>query len=258
MLVGWLADPGNEDGTIGGAELTQREFRQAKPKAVKTVTVTPEKLELVRDCDVVCVFNCVRYPESTVSALSGKRVVRYWNDVAPHGSPRLTRWLVGNATCVFTSPLHLERFPWINGTRPDTRLIPPPVQLDRFREAFKRHERAGAVALGPWMNPGKAPHLAAEWAESAEERIDFYGGGPFAPAGSRPLTYDQVPDVLARHETFVHLPSVLEPFGRTVVEAWAAGCELVVNGLVGARYWIEQEPDKLDTAAQDFWALVTG
>jgi glycosyltransferase involved in cell wall biosynthesis len=258
MKIGWLADPGNADGTLGGAELTQREFRQAKPKGVSTVTVKPDQLEKLRDVDVVCVFNSVHYPEQTVSALAGKRVVRYFNDVAPHGDPRLTRWLIANADCVFTSPLHLERFPWINGHKPSTHLIPPPVQLDRFREAFKRHsQRAGAVALGPWMNPGKAPHRAAEWAAQQGVQIDFYGGGPFAPPGSQPLAYEQVPGTLARYEWFVHLPAVLEPFGRTVVEAWAAGCKPVVNGLVGAAYWLERDRDRLETAANDFWEVVT-
>lgn len=258
MKVAWLADAGNADGTIGGAELTQREFRAAKPKDVKTVTVQPDRLELIRDCAAVCVFNCVGYPAATIRALSGKRVVRYFNDVAPHGSPDLTGWLVGNAECVFTSPLHLERFPWINGHRPRTHLIPPPVSLDRFRARQNAAERrTGAVALGPWMNPGKAPHRAAEWAAEAGVSLDFYGGGPFAPPGSRPVEYDKVPELFAMYRTFVHLPSVLEPFGRTVVEAWAAGCELVINGLVGARYWIEQDPVALDTAATDFWNLVT-
>jgi glycosyltransferase involved in cell wall biosynthesis len=255
VRVGWLSD----DSTyIGGAELTQAEFAATAPKGVGVVEVAPDQLEVLRGCDVVCVFNSVTYPADTTRALTGKRVVRYWNDVAPHGNPDLTRWLVANADNVFTSPLHLERFPWINGTEPSTHLIPPPVDLGPFREAFKRQqERAGAVAVGPWMNPGKSPHLAAEWAQNAGVPIDFYGAGPFAPLGSKPLNYEQVPEVLARYETFVHLPSVLEPFGRTVVEAWAAGCQVVVNRLVGARWWIEENPDGLETAAQDFWTLVT-
>jgi hypothetical protein len=41
------------------------------------------------------------------------------------------------------------------------------------------------------------------------------------------------------------------------VEAWAAGLELVVNRLVGARYWITDNPDGLETAAEDFWKVVT-
>jgi hypothetical protein len=41
------------------------------------------------------------------------------------------------------------------------------------------------------------------------------------------------------------------------VEADAAGCKVITNRLVGARYWLEKAPDKLESAADDFWKLVT-
>ena len=46
-----------------------------------------------------------------------------------------------------------------------------------------------------------------------------------------------MPDLLARYQTFVYLPSAIEPFCRVAVEAWAAGCDVLVNSLVGARYY---------------------
>lgn len=257
MRVGWLADAGNADGTVGGAELTAAEFRAAAPEGVEVGLLAPTELELVRELDVVCVFNCVTYPAEWAAALAGKPVLRYWNDVAPHGDPHLTRWLVGHATNVFTSPLHQARFPWLNGGRPNCKLVAPPVGLQRFKQAADHPgQRAGAVAVGPWMNPGKAPHLAAEWARQQGVELHFYGGGPFAPATSQPVGYHDMPEVLARYQTFVHLPSVLEPFGRGVVEAWAAGCQIVVNRLVGSRWWIEEAPDRLERSAAEFWALV--
>jgi glycosyltransferase involved in cell wall biosynthesis len=65
-----------------------------------------------------------------------------------------------------------------------------------------------------------------------------------------------MPALLAEYERFVFLPTVIEPFGRTVVEAWAAGCEIITNGLVGARYWMEEDPGALETAGEDFWRVV--
>ena len=41
---------------------------------------------------------------------------------------------------------------------------------------------------------------------------------------------------------------VLEPFGRVVAEAWAAGLEIVTNDLVGAKYWITEKPEAIETA----------
>ena len=74
--------------------------------------------------------------------------------------------------------------------------------------------------------------------------VDFFGDGPFAPQGPRQVPYEAMPALLAQYETFVFLPTVIEPFGRLVAEAWAAGCEIVTNGQVGARWWIEDEPGR--------------
>jgi hypothetical protein len=97
----------------------------------------------------------------------------------------------------------------------------------------------------------------ARWAEG-NGGVDFYGGGAFAPAGSREIAPEGVPAILARYRTFVFLPDVIEPFGRCVAEAWAAGCQIVTNGLVGAGWWIRERPENLRTAAADFWGAVCG
>jgi hypothetical protein len=43
-----------------------------------------------------------------------------------------------------------------------------------------------------------------------------------------------------------------------VVEAWAAGCGLIVNSQVGALFYLDGEHERLMTAADDFWALALG
>ena len=262
MKCGWLADHGNVDGTgFGGAELTQSEFRSAAPDGVEIVPVLRQpdmryNLDDLRDCDMACVFNVALYPKETLDALKPLRVVRYWSDVCPHGDPNLTRWLVGNATNIFCSPLHYERFPWRNGSEAEYHLIPPPVPLDRFREAAERSQgRAGTVSIAPWRGRGKTPRLVQEWAKE-NGPVDFFGGGSQAPPGSMQLSYAQIPDLLARYEIFIYLPTALEPFCRLAAEAWASGCQVIVNNLVGARYWITEAPEKLDSASDDYWRVV--
>lgn len=257
MRVAWLADRSNTDGTgPGGAEFTQAEFAQAAPKDVEVVYVARDRLEDAEGCDVACVFNVALYGPETVEALKGKRLVRYWNDVCPHGSAKLTRWLLTNSTNVFCSPLHHERFPWRNGNSLEYRLIPPPVNLEPFRQAASAADgRSGAVSVAPWRGWGKTPELVQEWA-AQNGGCDFYGGGQMAPPGSAPVPYNQMPELLARYDRFVYLPTMLEPFCRLVVEAWAAGCRVVTNELVGARWWIENDPAALETAATDFWGVV--
>ena len=110
------------------------------------------------------------------------------------------------------------------------------------------------------MHVGKGLVQAIEWAEE-HEPVDFWGPLPAdLPASPHvqvkgPVPPEHVPSILGRYRRFLFLPTVVEPFGRAVVEAWAAGCELIVNRNVGALHWLEQ-PRGLETAAGDFWRLV--
>lgn len=249
MKVSILADPGNADGTLGGAELTMREFALAAPSHVEVVDSL--------DCDRVVVGNCVSFGAELLTKLRGKRVFRYHNDLARHENPELREWLERHATHIFTSPLH-QRLYGLDGVWPN---VPPPIDLDAFKAPRQsRKRREGAVALAPWQNPGKGQQLLREWAD-ANGPVDVYGGGPFVPGGPNlnvkgPLAPEKVAQTLWRYRTFVHLPTSPEPFGRAVAEAWAAGCELVVNRQVGALHYIREEPEKLRSAAEDFWKAV--
>lgn len=239
--VAFLGDRGNQDGTIGGAELTMLEFSRAAPAEVVHATTL--------DAQMVVIGNCATYSKALIPELVGKRIVWFHNDLSPHIDPGLKVWLDENATHVFCSPLQRDRYGL------DGELIPPAIDLDRF----KKSNGEGMVSIGTWQNPGKGQQSLWEYAER-HGPIDIYGTGPFAPT-QPPLQfkgavqYDDVPEVLSQYATFVHLPWDVEPFGRGVVEAWASGLDLVVNDLVGARYWIEQAPEKLHTAAEDFWSL---
>lgn len=242
MRVGWLAD--DLGITIGGAELTQAEFRKAAPDGVEIVDCPPGGV--VEGLNRYVIHNCVSYAPTEIRLSNS---FKYWHDVGPHLTDEQWRALE-NARPICCSPLQAERM------KLDATVIPPAMPLEAFRKAAENAGgRSGAVAVGPWMNPAKNPRGPAEWA-AGNGGISFIGSGPFAPPSAVPVVYEDLPEVLARFKTFVHLPLVLEPCGRSTVEAWAAGCEVVVNRLVGARHWIANEPEKLDTAARDFWELV--
>ena len=246
MKVGWLADDASY---VGGAELTQAEFRAAAPDDVEIIDCPTGSV--TRGLDRYAVHNCVTYTPEDLAAIQDAPAIKYYNDVGTWLRDDRRKVLQEHARAVCVSPLQAEYM----GLR-DAALIPPPVDLDRFEQAAAgvNGDRRGTVSVASWRNLGKAPHRAAEWAAD-HGGLDFYGDGPFAPVGSQPVAYDRMPGLLARYETFVFLPTVIEPFGRLVVEAWAAGCALVVNDLVGARYWIDR-PDAIRSAATDFWALV--
>ena len=243
------ADAGNADGSVGGAELTMKEFADAAPGHIK----------LVKDfgsADAAIIGNCVQLPVESLDVLSKvAKVIRYHHDLARHESPEVRDWLDEHAVHVFTSPLHQALY----GREQDDPNIPPALDLGRYRNG-RNGSRSGAVALAPWQNLGKGQFLVAEWARN-NEPVDVYGPGPFPPFGKRLNVLGGIPasdvaGVLRRYETFVHLPTAPEPFGRTVVEAWASGCRVITNRNVGALFYLEHDQATLERAGQLFWELV--
>jgi hypothetical protein len=246
MRIGWLMDVPD---MIGGAELTQEEFRATAPDGVEIVDCLPGTVDL--DCDRYVIHNCVQYAHAELLLIANRPIVKYWHDVGPWIQSDVREWLDEHTKYVCCSPIQAEHM-GIQAT-----LIPPPVDLDRFSAAAElvNGDRAGNVCVGSWRNYGKAPHKVAEWART-NGPVDFFGGGFLAPPGSQEVSQVAMPALLASYERFVFLPTVIEPFGRLVAEAWAAGLEIVTNELVGAGYWLRENPDAIQTAAADFWALV--
>jgi hypothetical protein len=247
VRVGWLADSA---GVLGGAELTSAEFKAAAPDGVEIVDCPHGAV--IPSCDRYVVQNCVMYSLEDFNWPGYRPVIKYWHDVGPHVQAPVRDWLETNAAMICCSPLQADAMGY-----DDVAHIPPPVNLSRFEEAAARQNgnRKGSVSVGSWRNYGKAPHRVEEWG-AQNGGVDFYGGGMFAPGASREIPYESMPELLASYERFVFLPSVLEPFGRVVAEAWAAGCEIVTNDLVGAKWWITERPEAIETAAEDFWRVV--
>ena len=190
------------------------------------------------------IHNCRAWGAETAQALRDTRVVRYHHDLTHTALDDLP-----DATHVFTSPLH-QRHYRLGGSWPN---IPPAIDLDRFRAVANQNHRDGAVCIGR-MSYGKGLELLAEYPEP----VDLYSSTPVASQGNvryQGAAVDPA-QTLSHYERFVFLPTALEPFGRAVVEAWAAGLRVITNKRVGARWWIEENPEGLETAADQFWWLV--
>jgi hypothetical protein len=246
MKVGWLID---NPGYRGGAEFTADEFRAAAPEDVEVVDCPPGSIDY--DCDLYIVHNAVHYYRDELSDLKGKRVIKYAHDLFPH-SPRGSReWLEQNAEWVFCSPAQKERM-GLKGI-----CIPPPLDIRANRSQRRNGKREGTCSIAQWRNPGKGAGLVAEYARQWGQ-VDVWGPGDYIPRGPGihycgEVPPEVIPDTLALYETFVFLPFDFEPFCRTVVEAHYAGCSLVVNDMIGARYYLEENPDALLNASQNFW-----
>ena len=247
MTVAFIYDPGCFDGSRGGAELAMDELLEFAP-----VPLTSNPLE----ADTVVIGNCATVSPNVIPDLEGKTVWRYHHDLSRVEDPELRAWLDENAQHIFSSPLHRDLY----RDHPDGHLIPPCSSLAEFKpnRQMRRHpNRNGACTVGSWQGPGKGARLLSELGVP----LDCYGTGAFQPYGAHiqqlgPVDHSKLPAILWQYETFYFLPTVPEPFGRCVAEAWAAGATVITNDNVGAKYWIEHEPDKMFSAAQDFWNLV--
>src|SRR4051812_1558586 len=101
MKVGWLADA---PGYVGGAELTQAEFRAKAPKDVEVIDCP--QTGVVVGLDAYVIHNCATYDHMAVDAIGNAPVTKYVNDCWPYGDRFLREHLLENATLIFTSPLH--------------------------------------------------------------------------------------------------------------------------------------------------------
>lgn len=229
----------DDPGYVGGAELTANDLRAAAPDHVQIVDCPPGQVE--PGLELYAVHNCMFY---TSKDRPDGKIVRFIHDERGPGP-------IDSKHRIFYSPLQRD---WVGLPG---RLCPAPLDRERFKP--NGVEREGVVHVGTFGHPSKGQRLLAEYADR-HGPVSVYGAGPFLPSGPNlklcgPVAYEDVPGVLQVHERFVHLPTSVEGYGRGVAEAWATGCELVVNENVGCLWWLRNDPDALDTAAERFWEL---
>jgi len=260
VKIGWLADG---VGTPYGAELDCSAWLEQKPDWAEVVHC-PAWKRPPADVEAFVVHNCVRYDSRWIGAFGDRPVVKFVHDAWITGSPVLRRWLLDNCSLLmFYSPAQFEELAY-SCDAGKVVYVPAAVDLQRFRDAaLPSDERRGNVFVGR-LDPAKGVTAAIDWALVNGEPLDIYGDGPAAghigrdslPGGIRfwgRVDYGAVPGILGGAKRFIFLPLVQEPYGRAFVEAWAAGCELVVNGAIGALWWMEHDRDGIARSGELFW-----
>jgi hypothetical protein len=260
VTIGWLAD---KPPFVGGTEISSKILLDAIPDWAEVIQCPPDRRP--PQVDAFVIQNCLSYTDRWISELEKKPVIKQMRDRWHWGYPVLRRWLLDESqVLIFSSPSHLEHFPYKIGTRWE--LVPPPIDIKRFMQAAESSaSRYGNIWTGR-IHPAKGTGPAIDWAIQNSECLDFYGyfgydnGLPFNIPGFAyyrgKYTQDELPDLLARYERFVFMPLEPESFSRTTVEAWAAGCEMVLDGEIGALWWIENRPGDIERGAELFWEVV--
>lgn len=264
MTIGWLAD---KMSITGGAEISDDAFLAAVPDGVEIVYCPPGKRPPA-NVSAFIVNNCVTYDDCWLEVFKRTLTVRHIHDLWPYGSPTIRRWILDHAALVlFNSPKHREIFQF--PVSAPYGYIHPPVDVARFRQATKEADEAGIREGTIWVGRlcvGKGIQNVADWALRTGTPVDFYGHC-YEPMAMKqivpPCRYcgvveqDELPALLTRYRSFVHMPVKQDVCGRTAAEAWAAGLELNLGGNadVAALYdWLDAEA--LQNAPQVFWAKV--
>lgn len=258
VKIGWLAD---NQSFIGGGELVQRDLLAQTPDDFEIIPCPPTA-PLPQGVDLYVVHGCNQYGWDIIEQIK-KPVLVQLHDKWRYVDFDLRNWFCHNADMmIFSSPLHLKTVEF--GVFCPTVILPVGMDLAPF-QAVKDNVWAKMRNVACWVgrfDEGKGVLSTIEWAKENAINIDYYGYGDLITEVQktgryrRQLEASEVALTLAGYEDFIFLPTEVEPFGRTVVEAWAAGCELIVNGNVGAMYWIEQEPEKLTQGIELFWGQV--
>lgn len=266
ITIGWLED---DIGYVGGAELSSGILRRNAPRWARVLYCPPDRRPPTDKIDLFVIQNCVTYDSRWLQELALKPVVKQVRDPWFAGSSLLRRWLLENSELlIFSSPMQADKFEYPSNLA--VKLVPPPVNLDAFRAAsLPSGQRAGNVFVGR-VDIFKGAHAAIDWAIRENQPLDLYGlrfsgGQPFVRFGQLPdnirfhneVPYEQMPGILGRAKRFVFFPSWPEAFGRVVVEAWAAGCELLLRDEnIGSCWWIANHPEALVAGVEMFWDTI--
>lgn len=263
--LGWLAD---QVGIYGGAELSGDMLVESRPDDIEVV-FCPADRRPTSDFDAFMLQNTVSYSRRWIEILEGKTLLKHFRDPWHPGDIIFRRWVLDNVDAViYNSPLGKEHTPWSHSATHEF-IVPPPVDIETFKRAGEyyegRGERSGNVFVGR-VDIAKGAHRAIDWALDNNEPLDLYGAQHYTfgalPDNIRyhgPQPYTKMPQIYGQAERFVFLPGASESYSRTTVEAWAAGCELVIDeSKIGAMWWMEHDPDAMhtDAACEMFWSAV--
>lgn len=240
----WVADYSLQDHK-GGAQQTNKEMIEYGLNLGYDIDIVlgGSVIPSTRKYDLIVINNITLWERSVVESLvaSGK-VIRYEHDLwVARNYPDLYKKVKHT---IFLSPLHKQAVEELVGYRMENcSLVPSPIDVNKYKVKGEKEpntvlwagnfcESKGSVGFmeyakeNPWMK-----FYVAGWGEDIKkvpENMKYLGE----------LSTDELIKEYQRCEYFYHKPfDYKEPFGRTVVEAYLCGCNLLLNNKIGAISW---------------------
>jgi hypothetical protein len=206
------------DGLVGGAEMTDAAMIAAAPSDVEVHLYGPDEWEKALEADRIIITGTDLLTRDAMHALAQRKPL-VW--VHHQQQPSAGRHELFTAADPFVtmSEAHSQVeaawcgvfSEWCHGLI-DTSTVQPAEKQDAALWAARNHPQKGRIGARMWAQRNDVPLT-----EMCQEPRQV------------------VLDAMAWHRWFVFLPKGFDSCPRTLIEAEAAGCEIVTNHLAGRR-----------------------
>jgi len=198
----------------------------------------------VKSSDLVVLNNITEFNPREIEWITSHKPYIRWEHGYSYRRPKEKEFylrIFKNSLCnIFLSPLHFEEH------RKDVPLenamvMPSPMNVDLFKD-HNLDRDIDFLFVGRFSPPKGVTNVLNLSVVNPDKAFYFTGSGPLESfirqykncTVLRDVPYEKMPELYSRAKKLVHLPLWPEPFGRVVLEAYLCGCELIVNGRIGA------------------------
>ena len=259
MEIGWLSDY-STDNFQGGASLTNEQLINEGKKRGHEIIFQEYKTfnqEDLKDTDLIVLTNINLFQKKDIEwVINNKPFVKYEHDYCfcrfrnvrcgelckiKCRPVEIFQSMFGRSKLnIFMSKLQLDIYKkfFNNIMFRDAKVIPPPIQTDRFFPDDNVREPKTALYLG-LISEHKGIFEIISKAKQLKQKgfkVDFAGRivhekikqmieEEFNYIGEIP--HDQVPNLMRRYNFFLIAPKMRETFGITKLEAELSGCEII-------------------------------
>ena len=269
MKVLWIADFSVKDHK-GGAQQTNAEMIKAGRKRGHTIKLSTggAKVDSKGRYDVVILNNIAKYEKSEIEQLvDSYPCIRYDHDHwVARNYPELFKKVKHT---IFLSQFHKDTVEdYTKYKIKNYSLVPSPIDSKKFSPRENK-ERNSVLWAGNFCE-AKGSKGFLEYVKN-NPNFKFYvaGWGADIPLLENidnveyvgELDTDELIEYYQKCEYFYHRPVWHEPFGRTVLEAYFCGCNLLLNGNIGAMSWdwdySNYDEIKKNVQSEDkFWNII--
>lgn len=270
MKIIWLTDF-DEKEHQGGAQQTNKIMIENSPYPVVVLKTKNFKPSMINDRHLFIINNMVFLSDENLNhIISRARYIRYCHDY--ECIPRLKDrkdFYDNSLMNIFLSPLHKQEYENKIGYQiPKIEIQNSPIDTKLFKY-YKSPRKKEALWVGQ-ANVHKGIENVIYFAKKNKDvMINVIGFGNanllndlkklsnVSFKGEYP--HCLMPKMYNDYDSFIHLPVWKEPFGRTILEAYLCGCDLIINDNLGCMSfgwdWNDYKSIKkyCEEAPSEFW-----